>query len=94
MGYGSQHSQSPCRLLFKCLSGIEWNGLLKVCVDTSYQVKAIEVAQICFEEAAVTDTRPLGAATCAHMPVQYNHLGLIVDNIPEYQLIVGCLIMN
>ena len=71
MGYGSQHSQSPCRLLFKCLRGIEWNGLLKVCVDISYQVKAIEVAQNSFEEAAITDTRPLGAA-CAHKPA---HIG-------------------
>ena len=32
------------------------NGLLKVCVDISYQVKAIEVAEICFEEAAIADT--------------------------------------
>ena len=37
---------------------IEWNGLLKVCVDISYQAKAIEVAEICFEEAAITDTWP------------------------------------
>ena len=44
--------------------GIEWNGLLKVCVDISYQVKAIEVAQICSEEAAITDTQ--AAWCCMH----------------------------
>ena len=43
--------------------------LLKVCDDISYQVKATEVAEICSEEAAVTDTRPawcLHALTCQY----------------------------
>ena len=56
-----KNSQSPCRLHFKCFrswGAIEWNGLLKVCVDISYQIKAIEVVEICFEEAAITDTWP------------------------------------
>ena len=58
MGYGSKNSQSPCRLRFKYLGRLSGNGLLKVCVDISHQVKAIEVAEIYFEEAAITDTRP------------------------------------
>ena len=41
------------------LGRLSGNGLLKVCVDISHQVKAIEVAEICFEEAAITDTRPI-----------------------------------
>ena len=28
-----------------------------MCVDISYQVKALEIAQISFEEAAITDTQ-------------------------------------
>ena len=33
---------------------------------------------------------PFGAA-CAHKPARYTRLGLVVDNIPEYQLNVGLI---
>ena len=66
---------------FKILGG---NLLLKVCVDISYQAKAIEVAQICFEEAAITDTWP---AWCC-VPSWYTSLRWIVESIPEHQLIL------
>ena len=47
-----------------------------MCVDISYQVKAIEVTQICFEEAAVTDTQP--AWCCMHSHASTIYL-LVVD---------------
>ena len=37
---------------------IEWEWIIKVCIDISYQVMAIEVAETCSEEAAITDTLP------------------------------------
>ena len=44
--------------IFRILGRLSGNGLLKVCVDISYQVKAIEVTETCSEEAAITDTWP------------------------------------
>ena len=49
---------------------------LKVCDDISYQVKAIEVAKICSEEAAITDTQP--AWCCMHSHASTVYL-LVVD---------------
>ena len=55
---------------------IECNELLKVCVDVSYQVKAIEVAEICFEEAVITDTRPTRCCVRSRASTVYS---LVVD---------------
>ena len=58
---------------FKILGG---NLLLKVFVDIFYQVKVIEVAQTCFEEAAITDTWP--ARCCVHSRASMVY-SLVVD---------------
>ena len=44
--------------IFRILEAIEWEWIIKVCVDISYQVEAIEMAETRSEEAAVTDTWP------------------------------------
>ena len=52
--------------MFKNFGAIEWIGLLKVCIDISHQVKAIEVAEICFEaDAVITDTRSAQCCVCS-----------------------------
>ena len=55
---------------------IEWSALLKVCVDISYQVKAVEVAEICFKDSVITDTRP--AWCCVRLRAGTVH-SLVVD---------------
>ena len=57
---------------------IVWNLLLNY---ISYQVKALEVADICSEEADITDTL-LAYAAYAHEPVRYTRLWLIIEDIP------------
>ena len=59
---------------------IEWNGLLKVCINISYRVKAIEVV---LKRLLLLIHGLLGAAR-THEPALYTHLWLIVDNIPNY----------
>ena len=76
---GNKHSQPPYRLYF-ILGMIEWNGLLEVCVDISYQVKAIEVV---LKRLLLLIHSPLSAA-CAHELALYACLWLLVDNIPAY----------
>ena len=58
------------------LGRLSGSRLLKVCVDISHQVKAIEVTEICFEEAAITDTRP--ARCCVRLQASMVYL-LVVD---------------
>ena len=58
------------------LGRLSESGLLKVCVDISHQVKAIEVAEICFEEAAITDTWP--TRCCVRLQASMVYL-LVVD---------------
>ena len=45
-------------LQYQILGEVEWECIIKVCVDFSYQVKAIEVAETRSEEAAITNTWP------------------------------------
>ena len=53
---------------------------MKVCDDICYQVKGMKGAEICSEEAAVTDTRPAWCCMYSHASTVY----LVVIDCCQY----------